>query len=209
MHTEENTETRLLCGWRAGDRNAGDRLLRRYTRLLKSFFSRRTSSNVDDLVQRTLLACTLSMHRFEGRSNFKTYLLGIAHKQFLMNLRSEGLAFSEPDDESTAAEESPSQLTLLKQEQRILTAALAKIAPESLFILRMYYWADASVDEIAQRLAIRPGTVKSRLARSRALLKGIMSAMDPSAVNPDASVDELLTSGLSASRLAARLSAGG
>jgi len=197
LFAEENTETRLLRGWRAGDRQAGDLLLRRYARLLKSFFARRTSRNVDDLVQRTLLACTVSMHRFEGRSSFKTYLLGIAHKQFLMNLRANHVAPKEAVDESTRAEESPSQLTLLKQEHRILAFALAKISTESLLILRMYYWNDSSVEEIAHLLAIRPGTVKSRLSRSRALLKDIMLRMDPSAENPDALVDQLLASGLS------------
>jgi RNA polymerase sigma-70 factor (ECF subfamily) len=204
LYVEENTETRLLRGWRAGDRQAGDLLLRRYARVLKSFFARRRSSNVDDLVQRTLLACTVSMHRFEGRSSFKTYLLGIAHRQFLMNLRADGLVLKEGEDESTPAEESPSQLTLLNQEHRILAFALAKISTESLLILRMFYWNDSSVEEIARLLVIRPGTVKSRLSRTRALLKELMLKMAPETTNPDALVEQLLTSGLSETKLIAK-----
>ncbi len=41
-------------------------------------------------------------------------------------------------------------------------------------VLKMYYFADMSVSEIAEALAISPGTVKSRLSRGRALLAGIL-----------------------------------
>ena len=67
MNPEENTETQLIRNWRSGDRTAGDQLLRRYAPLLQSFFSRKVNRNVDDLVQRTLLACVQSIDRFEGK----------------------------------------------------------------------------------------------------------------------------------------------
>jgi DNA-directed RNA polymerase specialized sigma24 family protein len=52
--------------------------------------------SVDELVQRTLLACIQAVGRFESRSSFKTYVLGIARNQFLMSLRSDTTASFEP-----------------------------------------------------------------------------------------------------------------
>src|SRR5258708_6770160 len=81
-------ENSLLARWRAGDRVAGDELLHLYRPMLCRFFRRRTNENVEELVQDTLVACIRALHRFEGRSSFRTFLLGIAHRQFLMSLRS-------------------------------------------------------------------------------------------------------------------------
>src|SRR5437762_3271806 len=80
------TEDLLLSRWRAGDRSAGDELVRMCKPVLRSFFRKRTTKNVDELVQKTLVACIQALSSFEGRSSFRTFLLGIAHKQFLMTL---------------------------------------------------------------------------------------------------------------------------
>lgn len=180
MKQEESTELRLIRHWRSGDRRSGDRLLRRYVPVLRSYFARRSRSNVDDLIQRTLLACVQAVDRYEGRSSFKSYLLGIAHHQFLMSLRADPKrAFSVgPVTIATLADDSPSQLAAFRQEHYLLVRALVQLGPEFLDVLKLYYWSGMSVDEIAAALAIPAGTVKSRLARGRAELKTIISAMN-------------------------------
>jgi RNA polymerase sigma factor (sigma-70 family) len=170
MSGEDNTET-LLRRWRSGSRDAGDRLLHRYVPELTGFFGRRTGSNADDLVQRTLLACAQSVQRFEGRSTFRTYLFGIARNQYLMHRRAEAFSGYEPVTQVTRPEESPSQLVAVRQEHVILVLALRRVEPEFSIVLRKYYWEDRSVEEIALELGIPAGTVKSRLARGRASIK--------------------------------------
>lgn len=190
MDPEETTEMRLVRTWRSGDRDAGDKLLRRYAPILHSYFSRRVGRNVDDLVQRTLLACIQSMGRFEGRSSFKSYLLGIAQNQFLMSLRSDGPLVSSDValSLSTRPDETPSQLAAFRQEQLILVMALLKVEPEFRLVLKLFYWGGCSVEEIAEELGIRPGTVKSRLARGRAMLRANVIGMNL----PQKSCDEAL-----------------
>ena len=179
MEPEETTELRLIRHWRSGDRRSGDRLLRRYVPVLKSYFARRVNSNVDELIQRTLLACVQAVDRYEGRSSFKSYLLGIAHNQFLMSLRPEPqrLKAAGPSSSATLADDSPSQLVAFRQEHFILVKALIKLSPEFLSVLKLYYWQQLSTEEIAVALSIPPGTVKSRLARGRAELKTIVSTL--------------------------------
>jgi RNA polymerase sigma-70 factor (ECF subfamily) len=178
MELEETTEMRLIRHWRSGDRNAGDRLLRRYERVLRNFFARRVSRDVDDLVQRTLLACLQSVENFEGRSSFKSYLLGIAHNQFLASLRTHTASAADPQMLTTAPDESPSQLAAFREEQLILVLALIKVEPEFQAALKLFYWAGRSLEQIAEELAVPVGTVKSRLARGRAQLRDNVLAMN-------------------------------
>jgi RNA polymerase sigma-70 factor (ECF subfamily) len=177
MDAEETTEMRLIRCWRSGDRHSGDRLLRRYVPVLHNYFARRVSGNVDELVQRTLYACVEAVTRYEGRSSFKTYLLGIAHHQFLISLRSEAVLAHDGRPRATQPDESPSQLVAFREEQYILVSALIKIDPEFLAVLKLFYWGQLSVEEIAEQLDIPAGTVKSRLARGRAALKANLESM--------------------------------
>ena len=167
---DDNT-TRLLVSWRSGDRVAGDRLLHRYVPELEGFFGKRAGKNADELVQRTLLACTQSVTRFEGRSTFRTYLFGIARNQYLMYRRAEAYAGAEPVTLTTRPEESPSQLVAVRQEQVMLVMALARVEPQFALVLRKFYWDERSLEEISEDLDIPIGTVKSRLARGRGSLK--------------------------------------
>jgi len=170
MTYEDFSEEALLDGWRAGDRESADELLRRCKPMLSAFFRRRTSENVDELVQRTLVACLSSITNFEGRSSFKGFLLGIARNQFLMSLRS-NRPREKPTSVTTFPEDSPSQLVASKEELRILAAALNATSPPFRQVLKMFYWDDLSVEEIARTLDVPAGTVKSRLGRGRSMIK--------------------------------------
>jgi len=167
-------EARLLENWRAGDRAAGSELLRHYTPALHAFLGRRTRRNVDDLVQRTLLACVQSLRHFQGRSSFKAFLLGIARNQFFMSLRSDAARSAETSGLVSWPEETPSQLFAAKQEQMRLGDALEQLAPHFRTVLSLYYLEGLSVDQIAQTLDISVGTVKSRLARGRTMMRGAL-----------------------------------
>jgi RNA polymerase sigma-70 factor (ECF subfamily) len=166
---EVNSENLLLERWRAGDRAAGDELMQICKPMLRWFFRRRTSENVEELVQGTLVACVQALQHFEGRSSFKTFLLGIAHKQFLMSLRA-----NRPREMPAAMQyraPSPSQIFASKEEVRSVSDALNDTSPAFRQVLEMFYWDELSVDEIARTLELPAGTVKSRLSRGRSMLK--------------------------------------
>jgi RNA polymerase sigma factor (sigma-70 family) len=173
----EDTTSTLLLHWRAGNREAGNRLLHRYVPELTGFFGRRSAGNAEELVQRTLLACTQGLGRFEGRSTFRTYLFAIARNQYLSFRRAEAFAAHEPITLNTEPEDGPSQLAAVRQEQVILVSALGRVEPDLSIVLRKYYWEERSLEEIARELGIRIGTVKSRLARGRASLKNELASV--------------------------------
>lgn len=164
-------EAALLARWRAGDRDAGGELLRRHIPMLHGFFRKRTSRNVEELVQRTLVVCLDAIGHFEGRSSFKVFLLGIARNQFLKNLPTAGRTEEEPTTLTTFPEDSPSQLLASKQELQVLFDALRSLSSPFRDVLQMFYWEGMSIEEIAVALDISPGTVKSRLGRGREMLR--------------------------------------
>src|SRR6266513_4170357 len=182
MIVEESSDETLLDAWRAGDRAAGDELLRRAAPVLVAFFRRRTSQNVDELVQRTLVACIQAATQFAGRSSFKGFLLGIARNQFLMGLRARRPSELQ-STLSTFPEDGPSQLVASKEELKILVAALDATQSPFREALKMFYWDDLSVEQIARILGVPSGTVKSRLGRGRSMIRErLLDAAGPGSV---------------------------
>ena len=70
-----------LDRWRAGDRAAGNELLRRHFDGLYRFFRNKVDEGVDDLIQRSFLACVESKDRFRKQASFRTYLFTVARHE--------------------------------------------------------------------------------------------------------------------------------
>jgi RNA polymerase sigma factor (sigma-70 family) len=64
----------------------------------------------------------------------------------------------------------PLQRAMSRERERAVQAALAELPEMYQAVIRMHYWLGASVDEIAEYMGSRPGTVKSYLFRARARL---------------------------------------
>jgi RNA polymerase sigma factor (sigma-70 family) len=162
----------LLEAWRAGDATAADTLVRRHYASVLRFFQLRTASP-DDLTQRTFLACVEGQERFRGASSFRAYLFGIARRQLWRYLedrqRADRMAsFNAP---SAEARTSMSTVVARREEQRLMLAAMAGLAPDSQLLLGLYYWEGLSAKEIAEVLEIVPSTVTTRMSRARDQLR--------------------------------------
>src|SRR5690242_1714114 len=68
----------LLERWRAGDAGAGQALFGRYFDRIYRFFAARSDRDIDDLVQRTFLACVRARDQFRGDASFRSFLFAIA-----------------------------------------------------------------------------------------------------------------------------------
>lgn len=164
----------LLEAWRAGDNEAGSRLLRRHFRTLFRFFRSKVSTGAEDLVQQTMLACADGVHRFRGDASFKTYLLAIARTQLLMHLRKfarKGKQVVELETSVADVLGSPSLAVAGKDEQRLVLHALRHIPVDLQIAVELHYWEEMRIEDIAVVIGIPPGTVKSRLHRARRLVR--------------------------------------
>lgn len=169
----------LLLAWRAGDNDAGSRLLRRHFRALYRFFRSKVTTGVEDLVQQTMLACADGVHRFRGDASFKTYLLAIARTQLLMHLRKHARKGSKVVELETSVADvlgSPSLEVAGKDEQRLVLMALRHIPVDLQIAVELHYWEGLRGPELAAALEIPEGTVRSRLRRALEALRAALAA---------------------------------
>ena len=165
-------DEQLLAAWRAGDRDAGDQLLRRHFGALFRFFDARVGMDAEDLVQRTLLDCLESPTALHTAS-FRGYLFGVARHRLIDHLRLRMRTPVSLDSEVHSVADlgtSPSQHVARDQEQRRLHDALRRISIDHQIVLELTYWEGLSGREIADVLEIDANTVRSRTARARAAL---------------------------------------
>ena len=173
------TDAELLEQWRQGDNAAGNELVRRHFMTVYRFFVNKVNDELDDLIQRTFLACVEGRHRVREGGSIKAYLVGIARNQLLMYVRRRQRR-EQPLEEVTVAEVwgSPSRMMAEREEEKILLQALRRIPLELQTTVELYYWEQLPVQEIGQILEIPAGTVKSRLYRARDALRQALTAME-------------------------------
>ena len=129
---------------------------------------------LDDLVQRTFVACLECRDTLRAESSFRPWLLGIARHVLLMHWRA--LATSRRMQgrlENFSVEDlvpTPSVVVARREEQRLLVRALRKIPVELQLLLELFYWEGLGHAELVEMLEMPVGTVKSRLNRARELL---------------------------------------
>jgi RNA polymerase sigma-70 factor (ECF subfamily) len=175
------TDVELLAAWRGGDNEAGNELVRRNFMSVYRFFVNKASDDVDDLIQRTFLACVEGRDRLRDDTSLKAYILGIARNQLLMHMRRRErreTPYGQDDLSVAAVYGSPSRVLADREEEKLLLQALRQIPIDLQTIVELYYWEQLPVGEIAAILEVPPGTVKSRLFRARDALREQLSAMD-------------------------------
>lgn len=180
----EADDLELLRRWSGGDTDAGGRLLRRHFPLVYRFFVTKLDDRPDDLVQQTFLACVSAAQRFESsRGSFRAFLLGIARNELLAFRRKAHRADRALRGNATALPASfgsPSGPVALREELKVLLRALRTLPSELQIVLELYYWEELAVADLAEITAVPPGTVKSRLARGRRLLREAIIGADAS-----------------------------
>lgn len=177
MPNSDPNDFELLTAWRAGDERAGNELVRRHFTTLYRFFRNKVDDNIGDLMQRTFLACVESRDRVPDEVSFRAYLLGIARNKLLHHFRKrhrEDRALRREELTPPDAPGSPSRAVAIKQEQRLLLRAMRALPLDLQIAIELFYWEELKISEIARVLEVPEGTVKSRLSRSKTLLRSLI-----------------------------------
>ncbi|MFJ3633374.1 sigma-70 family RNA polymerase sigma factor [Streptomyces sp. NPDC090112] len=140
----------------------------------------------DDLTQEVFLRALASLHRFEGRSSARTWLLTIARRTVVDSLRRAAARprLADRDDWQTAAERTQ-PLTLPGFEEGIALAELLALIPaerREAFVLTQLLGLGYA--EAAAAVNCPIGTVRSRVARARRDLTALLTDDDPSSPAP-------------------------
>ena len=165
-------ESFLIARARRGDPGAFEEIVRLYQRRVYAVALRivRAHDVADDVTQEAFLRAWRSLERFELGRPFGPWVCRIAANLAVNHVRSprareEGL----PDAhaETQAREPGPLGQLLDAEGARVLEAALDQLPQDQRAVLVLRAVEELSYAEIAEALALSPGTVMSRLFRAR------------------------------------------
>ena len=175
----------------AGDHDAFQALVAPHLAMLHHSVLRivRDPSDAQDALQEGLLAISMSLHGFEGRSQFSSWAYRICvnatlqvlrtrrrrREDFMEDLASQGEADGRPMEAEARLEwstEADAPLHLERQEVRMRMMRTLDLLPDSLrvvFVLKDI--EDMDTQAITEKLEITPAVVRQRLHRARMFLQ--------------------------------------
>ena len=180
---QEKTDATLVKLAREDDRLAFHVLMERYQVMAEYIAVRMIpdAENARELVQEAMLQAFLSLDRLRDESRFKSWFYGIVlnicrswRREFRIDTVSLDTAtgnwhsqLQNPEHDLTDP-----QTYLERQELHLsLDTALNTLSSRNSVVVRLFYYDEMSIQEIAQQLKISPTAVKNRLHKGRRLLR--------------------------------------
>lgn len=191
---QAKADIELLDDWRDGDQKAGNELFNRHFDSVCRFFANKAPNEVDDLIQRTFLACVEGRDRYRGDASFRGYLFGVARNVLRRYYRDKRYHDARFDPLVASVHDfgpGPSLLVADKREQELLLAALRRLPIDHQITLELYYWENMSGSELAQVLDIPEGTVRGRIRRAKQLLETSLNELAESPQQLESTVANL------------------
>ncbi|GHC90390.1 sigma-70 family RNA polymerase sigma factor [Streptomyces flavofungini] len=172
--------TRLALAARDGDPEAVERFVRALHRDVLRYVAHLSADPqaADDLAQDTFLRALGSLHRFEGRSSARTWLLSIARRTVVDSLRHAAARprLSDRDDWQAAAEQAQPRGLPGFDDGIALAELLDGIPAERREAFVLTQLLQQPYAEAAAAIGCPIGTVRSRVARARATLIEALAA---------------------------------
>ena len=184
--TEPPTDQELIERTLDGDSAAFGVLVERFQRAIfrVAFSIVREESEADSVTQDTFIQAFTSLDKFEGRSEFATWLTRIAinksrdalrRKRFvsLFVVDDEGeRPILEPVDERA----DPERDLMVSQLRAAIERAERRLSPQQKVMFRLRHYEGLPVDAIASHLGLQGGTVRAQLFRAAEKIRKELSA---------------------------------
>lgn len=177
-----------------GDVRAFDEVYSRYAVMVFNLALRLAGDpdEAADLTQEIFLRVYRHLDSFSGRSALKTWVFRVAlnHcRERLSRFRPLTQPIGDADGGDTGGEASiadprrgPEELAVAADLGRQVAGALARLTPPFREAVVLRDLQGLSYEEIAAVLGVRVGTVRSRIARGREQLRGLLETMAPAGV---------------------------
>ena len=179
----DQDDTVLLSLVADGDTAALEELYGRHAAWLFARLMRRCNDSdvVLDVVQDTFVTVWKDARRYRGTGEVAGWLWGIAFRRMVSRLRSRKDLILLPDWEAAAplvARPSAEDEVLLGVEYGDLAGALARLSPEFRSVVQAVVLDGLTTKEAGKLLGVRENTVKTRLHRAKAQLRGTLATQE-------------------------------
>ena len=140
-----------------GDNDAFEYLFNRYRDAIHRLFVQRLGgvNDADDLLQETFIKVYINLHRYSADYTFGQWVYTIARNTFI--------DFAAPASNAPTPEESVINL----QQRSQIEHYLERLAPRYRQLILMRFFEEYSYEEIAAKLSLPLGTVKTQIHRAR------------------------------------------
>jgi RNA polymerase sigma factor (sigma-70 family) len=189
--TAENArDAELAVKWKAGDKQAGDRLVQLHFPGVRLYFLSRAPLDHEDLVHETFLRLAGAIGRYREEAPFRAYLYVIARNVLCGHLRARYKWQGEPIDSSLAeATGVPmSSMFAAREERRLLLDALRQLPLDDQDMLELYHWQNLTGPELGALFELPVGTIRGRIRAATIRLKRAFTEL--SAGRHDRDIDE-------------------
>ncbi len=164
-------DRQLVAQVLGGDDAAFEYLFNRYHEAIRRLFVQRMggANDIDDLLQETFIKVYINLHRYDPAFTFGQWVYTIARNTFIdyVRRRQEEL----PIDERFAAPASnaptPEENVINLQQRTQIEHYLDRLTPQYRRLIVLRFFDEYSYEEIAAKLALPLGTVKTQIHRAR------------------------------------------
>lgn len=136
----------------------------------------RDATLAEDAVQDAFLAAWRTAVSFDpGRGKTSTWLLTLVHRRAVDVVRREERRRADPlESDPTSGGDSTDETAALREQRRAVQSALSQLPPDQRQALELAYYGGLSQSELAERLGVPVGTVKSRMFAALAKLRDLL-----------------------------------
>ena len=152
------------------------RIIERYVR-----FRIGQAADAEDVLQEVFSAAVTNQASLRENANFKAWLLGIARNKCADYFRRQYRRGEVPLEDAGRIAVLPTRFALTRDS--LVQDTLEKLNPQDRQILHLCYWQELPQQEIARRLGIPLGTVKSRLRNARERFRAAYPHQPKGAIN--------------------------
>ena len=158
-----------------GDDTAFEYLFNRYRDAIHRLFVQRLggTNDADDLLQETFIKVFMNLSRYDSAYTFGQWLYVIARNTFIDYVRRR--RDSIPIDQltlgiasaSSGGTVTPEQSVINQQQRMRIEHHLSRMTPRYRELIELRFFREFSYDEIANKLSLPLGTVKTQIHRAR------------------------------------------
>ncbi len=160
------------------DRDAFARLFDHFAPRLKAYLMKAgaTAGAAEDFAQADMLTVWRKAALFDRtKAHAATWIFTIARNRRLDVLRQDARRLPLPEIDLVQDEpEQPDTVVLAAENAARLKAAMARLSPDQIEVLRLAFFQDNPHSEIARRLELPLGTVKSRIRKAMIKLRTLL-----------------------------------